>query len=241
MSDSPTTELTQAVTAEINCPEMSLWEKVSFLGVPLAWTIMLLPMALFFLLLLMLRLWSSLPPHGANSSAKEIFAEIAIFVIFGAGSYLSTSILVRSVRRKRKVGSFFPIREELAAYRTRRKKWSNMVFLLVFAGFSLSGTFSLLKSQQVHHPSNWLFIALLWIATLLVALDSIFGSERIWLDTALAVTFLSIGAWSVIRMLATHSPALGHWIFPILMVAFAFAAGYDAYRLARQKLRSPAG
>lgn len=233
MSDSQESAATQRPQSVSNSTEMSLWEKVTFVAIPLAWTFVLLPTAVLILLMLTLLLffWNRFASHP---SAREIFTEIAFLIVFGTGAYFSTAAFIRRLRRR-------PRGEELVVYRARRKRWSNMVFLLFFAGFALGGTVSLSKSPQIHHPSNWLFIALLWIGVSLLALESFLRPKRLWVDAALAVSWLCTAAWWVLRILASHSHGLDYWIFPIVMVSFALAISIDAFRLARRESTSSVG
>ena len=230
MTDSQPIEATQGSQSVSHSPEMSLWEKATFIAVPLAWTFALLPTAVLILLMLTLLLffWGRFASHP---SAKDIFEEIGFLIVFGTGAYFSTTTLLRRLGRR-------PIGEELVVYRARRKKWSNVVFLLIFASSAIGGTITLLRGSQRSHPSNWLLIALLWIGVFLLTLKSFLRSKRLWVDVALAGTWLSTAAWWIVRILASGAHGLDYWIFPVLMVAFALALGLDAFRAARRKSAS---
>ena len=230
MTDSQPIEATQGSQSVSHSPEMSLWEKATFIAVPLAWTFALLPTAVLILLMLTLLLffWGRFASHP---SAKDIFEEIGFLIVFGTGAYFSTTTLLRRLGRR-------PIGEELVLYRARRKKSSNVVFLLIFASSAIGGTITLLRGSQRSHPSNWLLIALLWIGVFLLTLESFLRSKRLWVDVALACTWLSIAAWWIVRILASEAHGLDYWIFPVLMVAFALALGLDAFRAARRKSAS---
>ncbi len=222
---------------------MSLWQKIEFIGWPLVWGLISLCwfiLGLLTLILSVLFLTLSVIHRVNGTDVRDPLAGLIIVALSSVGLWITVPKLVEAVRRKKRTGSFFQRREELLAWKAegqRRKIRKKIDAVVFFAWLSVGPTIGVIYTVYRHSPLMWAIAALMWTATILVAVASFpLRPEPRWLPPAMAAV-LGFAALISAELATSSQEPRGFWGFAVLMLTLSVVSVVYVFRSNRRKSR----
>jgi predicted membrane channel-forming protein YqfA (hemolysin III family) len=245
MTDCDDGGITSASKPDSPIPEMTLWQKIEFIGWPLVWAVLSIVWFILGSLVLTLCavLFVLLLKHRVKAiDPRDPLAGLAILALSSVGLWITGAKLLRAVRRKRRTGSLFPRGEELISWKARRQRrplWKRIFAVALIAWLAMGPTVEVFRTAYQHSPSMWAIATLMWMAAILFSIAAFpVRPEPRWLSPSLAAVF---GLTAVIAAhLATSSQdPRGFWVYSALMLALSAGCWVELFRSNRRRPQLP--